>query len=116
MIRGIYSAASAMDAAVQNHEVAAQNLAHATVPGYRQQGMAFSVADPAPGGSQAGTRVAAGSAEHPRTAVDPTAGSVIRQALARWRSRDGAIARTIDPLSRRRKGKRERDQHRSGQD
>jgi flagellar basal-body rod protein FlgF len=51
MIRGLYSAASAMDAAEQNHDVTARNLAHATVPGYRQQGMAFTVAssDPAAG-------------------------------------------------------------------
>ena len=38
MLRGIYSVASAMDAGMRNQEVVAQNLAHATVSGYRVRG------------------------------------------------------------------------------
>ena len=41
MIRGLYSAATGMAAAQQNHEILAQNLANATVPGYRRRGVAF---------------------------------------------------------------------------
>jgi flagellar basal-body rod protein FlgF len=41
MIQGFYSAATALDAAIQNQDVVAQNLAHTTVPGYRRQGLAF---------------------------------------------------------------------------
>lgn len=36
MIRGIYSAATAMDAAAKRHELIAQNLAHLSMPGYRR--------------------------------------------------------------------------------
>ena len=46
MIRGIYSAANAMDSAVQAHEIVAQNLAHANVPGFRARGMSFTLAGP----------------------------------------------------------------------
>lgn len=45
MIRGIYSAANAMDSAVHAHEVVAQNLAHANVPGFKARGMAFALPD-----------------------------------------------------------------------
>ncbi len=41
MIRGLYSAASGMDAAIQNQDVTAENLAHANVPGYRRRGVSF---------------------------------------------------------------------------
>ncbi|WP_437227766.1 flagellar hook-basal body protein [Planctomicrobium sp. SH661] len=37
MLNGLYSASSAMDAAAKRHEVIAQNLAHAQMPGYRRQ-------------------------------------------------------------------------------
>lgn len=37
MFGGVYSAATAMDAAIVRHEVASQNLAHAHMPGYRRQ-------------------------------------------------------------------------------
>jgi flagellar basal body rod protein FlgG len=36
MLRGLYSIASAMDAAAANHEVVADNLAHASTPGFRR--------------------------------------------------------------------------------
>jgi flagellar basal-body rod protein FlgF len=45
MIRGLYSAATALDVAQQNHEVIAHNLAHANVPGYRRRGVAFETFD-----------------------------------------------------------------------
>lgn len=37
MLNGLYSAATAMDAATREHEIIAQNLAHAQMPGYRRQ-------------------------------------------------------------------------------
>lgn len=47
MIRGLYSAATAMDAADQNHEVVASNLAHANVAGFRRRGVAMETFDSA---------------------------------------------------------------------
>jgi flagellar basal-body rod protein FlgF len=41
MIRGIYSAASALDAAMQRQDVNAENLAQISTPGYRGKGMIF---------------------------------------------------------------------------
>src|ERR1700722_13169552 len=41
MIRGLYGAATALDAAFQSQDVFAQNIAHATVPGYRRTGLSF---------------------------------------------------------------------------
>lgn len=49
MIRGLYSAAAAMEAAAHNHDIVAHNLAHATVPGFRQSGLAFAIPDSSPG-------------------------------------------------------------------
>ncbi len=46
MIQGLYSAASSLSAAAQQQDVVAHNLAHATVPGYRGRGLAFSTFDP----------------------------------------------------------------------
>jgi flagellar basal-body rod protein FlgF len=45
MIRGFYSVASALTAAEMNHEVVAENLANATVGGYRRSGVVFQTAD-----------------------------------------------------------------------
>lgn len=65
MIRGMYSAATALDAATQAQDVNAHNLAHATTPGYRQQGLAYETFDRVlgrtaePTGDLTGTRVAA---------------------------------------------------------
>jgi flagellar basal-body rod protein FlgF len=42
----MYSAASALDTAVANQELVAENLAHATTPGYRRQGLLFAAYDP----------------------------------------------------------------------
>jgi flagellar basal-body rod protein FlgF len=41
MVNGLYSAASGLNAAEQNHEVVSQNLANANVPGYRRRALAF---------------------------------------------------------------------------
>jgi flagellar basal body rod protein FlgG len=64
MIRGLYSAASALDAQTQHQEVIAHNLAHANVAGHRRRGVAFETFDralerAAPEGDILGTRVAA---------------------------------------------------------
>jgi flagellar basal-body rod protein FlgF/flagellar basal-body rod protein FlgG len=69
MIRGIYSAANAMDAAVQNQEVVAHNLAHATVPGFRQRGLAFALPDATPG-HVGSTQAAPGGRSTPSQYVD----------------------------------------------
>jgi flagellar basal body rod protein FlgG len=45
MLRGLYAAASALDSAQTAHQVTAANLANATVPGYRQQGVRFQTLD-----------------------------------------------------------------------
>jgi flagellar basal-body rod protein FlgF len=39
MLAGLYSAATGMNAAAEQHEVIARNLAHASVPGYRREVM-----------------------------------------------------------------------------
>src|SRR5437763_4399362 len=71
MIRGIYSAANAMDAAVQNQEVVAHNLAHANVPGYRQRGLAFALPEGTPGRPAGGSApVAPGGRSTPSSYVD----------------------------------------------
>jgi flagellar basal-body rod protein FlgF len=41
MIRGLYGAATALDAAFQAQDTFAQNIAHATVPGYRRTGLSY---------------------------------------------------------------------------
>lgn len=43
MLRGIYSIASAMEAAARTQELAAENLTHSATPGYRRQGTLFTV-------------------------------------------------------------------------
>jgi len=41
MLRGIYSVAYAMETAARNHEIAADNLVNATMPGFRRQGLLY---------------------------------------------------------------------------
>ncbi|MCA9162505.1 MAG: flagellar hook basal-body protein [Planctomycetales bacterium] len=41
MLRGLYSAATAMDAATTNQEIISHNLAYANVPGFRRSVMSF---------------------------------------------------------------------------
>jgi flagellar basal body rod protein FlgG len=41
MIRGLYSAASALNAATMNQELVAENLANVNMPGYRRSGLLF---------------------------------------------------------------------------
>src|SRR6266851_5109420 len=62
MIRGIYSAATALDVASQTQDVIAHNLAHMNVPGYRHRGVAFTTFDhflspEVPTDSPAGTQI-----------------------------------------------------------
>lgn len=59
MIQGIYSSASALTAATQQQEALAQNLAHATVPGYRRRALAFSSFEQALAGTATGTGASA---------------------------------------------------------
>ena len=67
MIRGLYSAASALDAAATNQELVAENLAHANTPGYRRHGLVFEAVQQNASDDQAlrgerlgGTRAASG--------------------------------------------------------
>lgn len=63
MVRGMYAAATAMDAATQNHEMLAHNLAHSTTPGYRSRGLTTETFDrvleraTAPVGEPLGTNI-----------------------------------------------------------
>src|SRR4051794_4952965 len=41
MLRGLYQAGTALEAATANQEVAADNLANVTTPGFRRQGVRF---------------------------------------------------------------------------
>ncbi len=67
MIRGLYSAASALDAAAANQELVAENLAHANTPGYRRHSLVFESVQQNASGSQSassetvgGTRASSG--------------------------------------------------------
>lgn len=66
MIRGLYAAATALDAANLRQDVVAENLAHVTTPGYRAQGATFETFDRAlnrqlgSAGDIVGTRIAGG--------------------------------------------------------
>lgn len=81
MLRGIYAAASGMDASANAHEMIARNLAHASVPGYRRVILPFVTMeqaaapgigpDPVPGTEMLG--VQNGKAE-----LDLTPGSMVR--------------------------------------
>jgi flagellar basal body rod protein FlgG len=63
MLRGMYSAASALVAASEQQEVTAYNLAHASTPGYRERGLVYETFDRVLGrvdsasGDLTGTRV-----------------------------------------------------------
>ena len=61
MMSGMLSAASALDGLSQNQEVVAQNLAHASVPGYRRRGLSFeSAGAKAAGGAQTTAKTSSG--------------------------------------------------------
>ena len=45
MLRGLYSVAGALEMASRNQEIVAENLTHATTPGYRRQALLFEVPD-----------------------------------------------------------------------
>jgi flagellar basal-body rod protein FlgF len=61
MIRGLYSAGAALETATANQEVSAENLAHATTPGYRRQGLSFDATQQSVGSAAAGTGAANGN-------------------------------------------------------
>jgi flagellar basal-body rod protein FlgF len=52
MIRGMYNAASALDAAALNQDLLADNLANANTPGYRRQGLVFEAVQQQVAGNQ----------------------------------------------------------------
>ena len=58
MFQGVYSAATALDAAARSHEVISRNLAHVNVPGFRRRQIALEQFDPAEAdSSQVGANV-----------------------------------------------------------
>lgn len=73
MIRGLYSAATGQDAAILNQNIVAQNLAHATVPGYRRQGIVFTTFEQAV--AQAALPTAPGAMTAGPPAVQTTTGN-----------------------------------------
>src|SRR5438876_12082082 len=62
MIRGLYNAATALDAAITNQELVADNLANISTPGFRRHGLIFEAvqqgATAAPPGGGAATTAA----------------------------------------------------------
>src|SRR5207302_8198815 len=46
MLRGLYSAASGLDANLLNQDAIAENLAHANVPGFKRQGVVLETFEP----------------------------------------------------------------------
>jgi flagellar basal-body rod protein FlgG len=73
MLRGLYAAASGLDANLFNQDVITENLAHAGVPGYRRQTAVFESFDPylaaQPAAISPGTPAAA--INGPRTTTTP---------------------------------------------
>ncbi len=84
MLQGYYSAASGMRAALQNQDVLAQNLAHASVPGYRRQGLSFA------------SYVATGSAPADGSKAPAPHGAAIAQHASSFVA--GPIQQTGNPL------------------
>jgi len=62
VIRGLYSAASGMVAASEQHEMTAYNLANSSMPGYRQRGVATESFDRVLGRTEAATGDLTGTA------------------------------------------------------
>jgi flagellar basal-body rod protein FlgF/flagellar basal-body rod protein FlgG len=81
MIQGMYSAASALDVATQRQEVAAENLAHLSTPGYRGRSITFESFDSAldqagaPSRSISGVRASAPHANFQPGAIRATGGA-----------------------------------------
>ena len=46
MLRGLYAAASGLEANLINQDAITENLAHANVPGFRRQGAVFETFEP----------------------------------------------------------------------
>lgn len=76
MIRGLYSSAGALQVAERNQEVIAHNLAHAHIPGFRRQLVAFEsfAQDQQSAGMQVGHTSSVGAPTHrPITVFEPGA-------------------------------------------
>ncbi len=78
MFRGLYAAATALDAAQMRHEVTAHNMVNANTPGFRQQGVRFETfnlligRDQPPPPDIVGTRLAAGYTDFRPAALQAT--------------------------------------------
>ncbi len=111
MIRGLYVAATALDAAFQSQDVYAQNIASAGVPGYRRVALAAEsfdrAMDQAGAGGPAGARVAATytdfrpglltySGNKLDVALDGAGFFVARGPDGPVYTRDGAFVRDVD--------------------
>lgn len=77
MIRGLYSAATALDAQAQQQEVIAHNMAHVNVAGHRRRGVVFETFDrvldrKTPDGDILGTRVAESFVAFPTGTIEHT--------------------------------------------
>lgn len=69
MLKGIYAAATGMDAALKSHETLSRNLAHASVPGFRRTVVPFSAIEQ-------NTQNAYGGAEPSTVGVQPQAPAI----------------------------------------
>jgi flagellar basal body rod protein FlgG len=77
MLRGLYTVAGAMERASHNQELVAENLVHATTPGYRRQGLIFEVPPTSDSTASAGVSIGARrSALTPRSFVYLESGSL----------------------------------------
>ena len=73
MIRGLYSSAGALQMAERNHEVIANNLANANMPGFRRQLVAFETSPEQPGTHQANSSTIGAPGPKPVTVFEPGA-------------------------------------------
>ena len=55
MLRGLYAAASGLEANLINQDAITENLAHANVPGFKRQGAVFETFEPILAGATAAT-------------------------------------------------------------
>ncbi len=71
MLRGLYAAASGLDANLANQEAFADNIAHANVTGYRREGVVFETFEPVLARATAATPGVSILAQGPRNAPPP---------------------------------------------
>lgn len=76
MLRGVYSSASAMDVASKQHEVIANNLANANVPGFRKSMLAVQTHIPGQTDPSSDTSKYVNGGEPSRTVVDFSMGAL----------------------------------------